>query len=191
MRRLPVQLTLGEDHYRRSEESWADAGAPSATVSLERSGDRLVVRVDVPRAARRFVDISADNPLDNDPAAIHGDGVQLYLEAGSVSAGWLLVPKPGSEEVGRKAADGWFDALTLDAHWRPSASGYLLVAQVTLPRGTSELGVDVLVNEIGPDRARARRRGQLVMSGGRGEFVYLRSDRHDRERLLRFTLAPD
>ena len=50
-----------------------------------------------------------------------------------------------------------------------------------------EIGVDVLVNEIAAGRA--RRRGQLVLSGARGEFVYLRSDRHDRERLLRFALA--
>ena len=188
-RRLPARLTLGEEHYRRSEESWAEAGAPSARVSLERSGDCLVVQVDVQRSERRFVDIAAENPLDNDPAAIHGDGVQLYLEVGSVTAGWLLVPQPGSANVGRRAADGWSDSLPLDAHWRPSASGYLLVAHATLPAGTTELGVDVLVNEIGPDRT--RRRGQLVMSGARGEFVYLRADRHDRERLPRFTFAAD
>jgi len=42
--------------------------------------------------------------------------------------------------------------------------------------------LDVVVNEKPADRE--RRRGQLVLSGARGEFVYLRGDRHDKERLL-------
>ena len=46
------------------------------------------------------------------------------------------------------------------------------------------LGLDVLVNETAPDRE--RRRGQLVLSGARGEFVYLRGDRHDPARMLWF-----
>jgi hypothetical protein len=29
-----------------------------------------------------------------------------------------------------------------------------------------------------------RRRGQLVMSGAHGEFVYLRGDRHEADRLI-------
>jgi len=42
--------------------------------------------------------------------------------------------------------------------------------------------LDLIVNErpVG----RERRRGQLVLSGARGEFVYLRGDRHDLERLI-------
>jgi hypothetical protein len=43
------------------------------------------------------------------------------------------------------------------------------------------------VNETGSGRT--RRRGQLLLSGGRSEFVYLRSDRHDRDRLLLFALG--
>jgi hypothetical protein len=50
----------------------------------------------------------------------------------------------------------------------------------------SEIGLDVIVNET--VSGRARRRGQLVLSGAAGEFVYLRGDRHDPGRLLRFTL---
>jgi hypothetical protein len=41
---------------------------------------------------------------------------------------------------------------------------------------------DVLVNETAPGRE--RRRGQLVLSGAQGEFVYLRGDRHDSPRLI-------
>ena len=49
--------------------------------------------------------------------------------------------------------------------------------------------LDVLVNET--TAGRVRRRGQLVLSGADGEFVYLRGDRHEPERLLRFSLADD
>lgn len=185
---LPFHRSLGAEHYRPSEESWDDAGRPTADVTLERSGDRLRVRVDVPRAERRFVPVDAENPFDNDPAAIHGDGVQLYVDTGDRAAGWLLVPRDGGEEVGRRVAEGWPDSLPIDASWRASKEGYVLTVEVTLPSGLEEVGVDVLVNEIAPGRT--RRRGQLVLSGARGEFVYLRSDRHDRERLLRFTLRP-
>ena len=55
------------------------------------------------------------------------------------------------------------------------------------PLVREEIGIDVLVNE--KPRDRVRRRGQLVMSGARDEFVYLRGDRHDRQRLIPFTLA--
>ncbi|HEU4721347.1 MAG TPA: heparinase II/III family protein [Gemmatimonadaceae bacterium] len=185
---LPFHRSLGAEHYRPSEESWDDAGRPTAEVTLERSGDRLRVRVDVPRAERRFVPVDAENPFDNDPAAIHGDGVQLYVDAGDRAAGWLLVPVAGGETVGRRVAEGWPDSLPIDATWRSSSAGYGLTMEVELPSDLAEVGVDVLVNEIAPDRA--RRRGQLVLSGARGEFVYLRSDRHDRDRLLRFTLRP-
>jgi hypothetical protein len=155
-------------------------------VAVERSGEVLVVRVTVPRAERRFVAIDTENPWDNDPAAIHGDGIQLYVAAGDAAAGWLLVPVAGSTRVARRTADGWNDSLPLDATWRPSANGYELVATVTLPSHVEEVDVDVLVNENAPGRG--RRRGQLVLSGAEGEFVYLRADRHERDRLLRFAL---
>jgi hypothetical protein len=183
---LPFRHVLGESAYRRSEQSWEEAGHPTAVVSLESSADRLIVRVEVPRAERRFVAIDAENSFDNDPAAIHGDGVQLYVAAGDRAAGWLLVPIPDSQRVARRTAEGWSDAMLVDATWQPTADGYVLVAAVTLPRGISAIDVDVLVNESAPGRS--RRRGQLVLSGARGEFVYLRADRHERDRLLRFAV---
>ena len=185
---LPARFTLGAAHYRRSEESWEDAGRPTATISLERANDRLLLDIDVPRSERRFIDVDAPNPLDNDPAAIHGDSVQLYVDAGASAAGWLLVPVAGSTEVGCRIAEGWRDALPLAARWRPSADGYALTVEVELPAGVADVRVDVIVNDAGPGRT--RRRGQLVLSGAHDEFVYLRSDRHDRDRLLRFALGP-
>ena len=183
----PFSRTLGAEHYRRSEQSWDEAGRPTAVVSVERSDDRLVVRVDVPRAERHFVAIDAENPFDNDPFAIHGDGVQLYVVAGEQVAGWLLVPITDSNLVARRTAEGWSDALPLDAVWQPLAHGYSLVATITLPRHVATVDLDVVVNESAPGRT--RRRGQLVLSGARDEFVYLRADRHERERLLRVAFS--
>jgi hypothetical protein len=41
---------------------------------------------------------------------------------------------------------------------------------------------DLIVNDAAAGRT--RRRGQLVLSGSRGEFVYLRGDRHDPHAML-------
>jgi hypothetical protein len=186
--RPPATFTLGEAHYRRSEESWVEAGCPGATVTVVSSrSDVLAVTVEVPNIHPRFVPIGAENPLDNEPAAINGDGVQLYIAVGALTGGWLLVPDPASHRVGVHAIEGWNGGLDVDARWEPTERGYTLTAAIALPRGATYVDLDVLVNEIGPDRE--RRRGQLVLSGARGEFVYLRGDRHDRSRLLRFAIA--
>jgi hypothetical protein len=113
--------------------------------------------------------------------------VQLYVAAGERAAGWLLVPIHGSKRVARRVAEGWSDALALEATWQPSQNGYVLVASVELPPDATSADVDVLVNES--SIGRSRRRGQLVLSGADGEFVYLRADRHERERLLRLDLG--
>ncbi len=187
---LPATLELGELHYRRSERSWDEAESPRALVTISRAGPAaLEIRVEVPRSARAFVAPGTENLLDNEPAAINGDSVQLYLEAGSVKGGWLLVPVAGTAEVFARTVDGWGAGLGVTATWEPSATGYLLTAVVPIPAGTPTAALDVLVNETAPGRA--RRRGQLVLSGARGEFVYLRGDRHDPDRLVRLSLADD
>jgi hypothetical protein len=128
----------------------------------------------------------AAEPKDNEPAAINGAGVQLYVVSGQRKGGWLLVPVAASRDVGVLAIEGWEKGLTVSAKWQPTESGYAIVAEVALPSGTTETALDVIVNETAPGRE--RRRGQLVLSGARGEFVYLRGDRHDVARLLRFTI---
>jgi hypothetical protein len=61
-----------------------------------------------------------------------------------------------------------------------------LVAEVDVETLTA---IDVLVNEK-PDN-RERRRGQLVLSGSNGEFVYLRGDRQDADRLIPIKLIDE
>ncbi|MDP9176532.1 MAG: heparinase II/III-family protein [Gemmatimonadota bacterium] len=185
---LPATFVLGEPNYRRSEESWSEAGRPTATVMVATTRrDTLVINVDVSHVHRCFVAVDAENPLDNEPAAINGAGVQLYVVAGERKGGWLLVPDPSSRNVTVHEIEGWEKGLRVSAGWEPTESGYALVAEVALPTGTTEASLDVIVNETAPGRE--RRRGQLVLSGARGEFVYLRGDRHDAARLLRFSLS--
>jgi prepilin-type processing-associated H-X9-DG protein len=186
---LPATFELGEAHYRRSELTWHEAGQPRAALSLmvPRPGE-LEVRVRVAPSHRIFVPMATVNDLDNEPAAINGDGVQLYVDAGASRGGWLLVPRADSREVEQRPVEGWNGGLRAAATWQEVEGGWELAATVGLPADVSEIGFDLLVNETAPGRA--RRRGQLVLSGAHGEFVYLRGDRHDTTRLLRFTL-PD
>jgi hypothetical protein len=185
---LPATFSLGERHYRRSEESWHDAGEPRAAVSVALDAGRvLALSVLIEPSHRLFVGEGTVNPLDNEPAAVNGDGVQLYLAGGRVGGAWMLVPRADSSGVWVTPLTGWGHGLDVEARWEPTASGYRLEARIPLPPDVGLVALDVLVNETAPGRA--RRRGQLVLSGAEGEFVYLRGDRHDPHRLLRFTIS--
>jgi hypothetical protein len=186
---LPATFHLAEVNYRRSEQDWHDAGEPRADITIASPRrEELDVRVRVAPSHCLFVPIATANPLDNEPAAINGDGVQLYVEAGGRRGGWLLVPRVDSSDVEQRLVEDWNGGLSVRASWQSIDGGWELLATVGIPDGVREIALDVLVNESAPGRV--RRRGQLVLSGAAGEFVYLRGDRHDAARLLRFTL-PD
>lgn len=183
---LPATFELGEPHYRRSEFTWQGAGAPRAVVTVSRpTPGTVLVEVDVPASHRLFVPLTTENQLDNEPASINGDSVQLYAIVGDRNAALLLVPDGPSVSV--RPVEGWSNDLAVDARWRVTSDGYHMEATLHIDGRTPEFALDVLVNEAVPGRA--RRRGQLVLSGAAGEFVYLRGDRHDPARLLRFALT--
>ena len=201
MLRAPFHARLGEAHYRRSEPSWQEAGAPTATVTISVESGELVVSVSVTSGRPSFTPPGAVNEMDNERPEINHDSVQLHLllpalagSSGQASeAGWLLAPGlDGSLAV--IPLSGSATAIPMRADWERTADGYRVVAHLPVRMlghatgGTIPVGVDVLVNETGPGRE--RRRGQLVLSGGAGEFVYLRGDRHDPARCLTF-LIPD
>jgi hypothetical protein len=183
----PFADTLGQAHYRRSELEWSEAGSPTAEVTVRRTGSILVLDVRVSGSSRLFVAPGAENPWDNEPAAINGDGIQLYLVTEERSGGWLLVPIAGRDQVDVLPVEGWGGGLVPEVRWHSIEDGYAMHVEVDLATAGSTVGLDLVVNEAAAGRV--RRQGQLVLSGAAGEFVYLRGDRHERARLLHFSLA--
>ncbi|HET7632945.1 MAG TPA: heparinase II/III family protein [Gemmatimonadaceae bacterium] len=187
-----ILLDVGEAGYRRSEESWQEAGRPTARVRIGATPSGLMVSVLVRGSARRFALADSVNKYDNEPADINGDGVQLYVASKGASGAWLLVPEHGEPagDVRTRPIPGWGELEPGQATWAETPGGYAMHVQVPLPAGLAvgdDIALDVLVNQIRPGRE--RRSGQLVLSGASGEFVYLRGDRHDPARLLHFTIT--
>jgi hypothetical protein len=180
---------LGEGNYRQSEQTWSEAGRPSARVTVGGSGDELTVEVSVITPDLVFVPASAKNPYDNEHPDINGHGVQLYVRTMFDGGAWVIVPVPHAPAARARPLEGWGSLVLKSATWAKTADGFLLRARVDLPplpreypKGSYPVSLDVIVNET--ERGRERRRGQLVLSGSHGEFVYLRGDRHDAARLL-------
>ena len=194
----PLTFELSERNYRRSEPTWAEAGKPTATISLSVDGGELVVAVDVRKSDVRFAPRSDDNPLDNEHPDTNSDGVQLHVIAPasrghpSRELNWLIVPEPesGQARVAVRATGG--SAPSLRASSKLAPGGYSIrigVSLADLRLAVSEpFKLGVVVNDVAPDRE--RRRGQLVLGGHAGEFVYLRGDRLAAEDLLDFLIAP-
>ena len=178
----PIALDY-EDQYRRSEEAYGGPEEFSATAVANWDVDTLYLAVDVVKAEAVFRE--GDAPplrLDNEPDDIHSDGLQLYLrpDPEGPTFGFLVVPADEHGGIRVQATEG--NAGTpemISGAWRRTEAGYSIAMSVTLPgwavRSGDEIGFDLIVNEMHPDRT--RRAGQLVWSGG-GGWVYLRGDRH-------------
>ena len=192
VRPAPLCVQLGEREYRRSEESWEEAGMPTATVTLLATDRDLECGVFVKKEHTYFRPPDAEDPaLDNEPPDIHSDGVQIYLgsPAWESEAGWLLVPEPdGGVRMSHVA--GTKHDVPLRTRWRATDSGYEMHVRIPLSalgRGPDyPFSATVVVNDMVPGRQ--RRRGQLVIGGGAGEFVYLRGDRESASRHLHFVV---
>src|SRR5438067_737880 len=96
---------------------------------------------------------------------------------------------PVGDVVRVRNISGWGALLAPKARWRERDAGYEMRVELPLVVGDAEypVDIDVIVNETTSHRE--RRRGQLVLSGGQGEFVYLRGDRHDPARLIPLVLV--
>ncbi len=185
---LPRTFRLGERHYRRSEESWQDAGGPTATVRVAWTGRELRIEADVTKHDPPiFVPADAVNRYDNEPPDINGDGLQVYVRAGDADGAWVLVPDGRDGSVRLRSITGWGALPAPRARWRRTDHGYAVDLALQMHVSPSrqsppQVELDVIVNETAPGRE--RRRGQLVLSGAEGEFAYLAGDRHDPARLL-------
>jgi hypothetical protein len=183
----PISLRLAAESYRQSEDTWEDAGKPTATITLGNDRGELAIDVDVSNVDLSFVESGAINRLDNEHADINGAGIQLYLRPEDSLAGYVLVPVSGTSEVNIRPIDGWGDAIPISATWTKTRTGYAVRIRVPGAANDSVIDLDIIVNE--KPSGRERRRGQLILSGGAGEFVYLRGDRHDPDRLIPFLLT--
>jgi hypothetical protein len=175
---LPFSRELGEPEYRGSEHAWADAGAPRAHVLVTANESGLEIRVTVHKSTLHFRAHDAPDPeLDNEHPDINSDGVQLHLwsEGWREPVAWLAIPEHGFARTRVRQTAGGTGAPPLAAHSRQIPGGYEI--RFAIPRSalSSTFALDVLVNEMSADRQ--RRRGQLVLSGARGDRVYLRGDR--------------
>jgi len=186
-----VSFSLGEPHYRRSEMSWREAGGPTALVVIaaDRDGRSIALRALIEAGDPLFADAKAVNTLDNEHPDTMAAGLQLYVRLPRGSGGWMLIPEPGSETMRVRGIDGWRDLGAPRGSWRPWRTGWEARVEIPLDdESSTHVDLDVLINET--VRGRARRRGQLVLSGADGEFVYLRGDRHDPARLLPLRIEP-
>lgn len=189
----PLTFELGRDSYRRSEESWSDAGSPSATVHLRVEDDQLGIAIAVRKLPVVFRPPDAADPrLDNEFPDIHSDGVQLHIwpDVTSAPLAWLAVPAEPSPEVRVHVPDGARRDAPLTAAWRRTTSGYTMDLRVPLSAVETSadgvIAVQVVVNDMAPGRE--RRRGQLALGGGAGEWIYLRGDRESPVHARRFGL---
>ena len=190
-RRSPLILDLAESQYRRSEESWQEAGRPAARVTICASPNELALTVEVRKYGDlTFAAVDAANRYDNEAADINGDGVQLYVRDEYGASAWVLVPdEAGESTVRARPIDGWADPRPLTTTWQRTAAGYTLHVSMGIAPNvdTRELVLGLVVNEMPPGRQ--RRRGQLVLGGEPGAFVYLRGDREDCDRLPRIRIV--
>lgn len=186
--RAPLELDH-EDQYRRSEEPYAGPEEFAARAYVNWNDEGLYLAVEVTKA-----DVFSRDPdspplkLDNEPEEIHGDGIQVYLRLpeDETVRGFLIVPSAKGEEVIVRPVAGLAGSEdSVSGSWQATDTGYTITLQLapqgwTHYRPQEELGFDLLINQMLPDRL--RRAGQLVWSGG-GGWVWLRGDRQNPARL--------
>ncbi|MES2522038.1 MAG: heparinase II/III family protein [Gemmatimonadota bacterium] len=190
-----IPIPLGAAHYRGTEQSFKEAGEPTAMLQLTRNETHLVM--DVIAFTGEIVVPTPDgdgvlvNPLDNERADVNADGLQWYIGrpgASSWTAAGLIVPASDSADAPdqpRAHALVPTESPPPDVVWSETEDGWAM--RLSWPLDSLPVDVDgciafdVIVNERPADRE--RRRGQLVLSGGDG-FAYLRGDRHDPDRAV-------
>jgi hypothetical protein len=172
-----------------SEHSWSDAGQPNARVTVTADEQALEIRVSVRKASLHFRTYDALDPeLDNEHPDIHSDGVQLHLWSSGwrEPAAWLAIPERDFTRTRVRQIAGALQAPQLRADTHEIVGGYEIRFSIPCDALSSIVALDVLVNEMSPERE--RRRGQLVLSGARGDRVYLRGDRQPLEHFVRLRL---
>jgi hypothetical protein len=181
-----LRFRLAGESYYRSEQTWEEAGAPEAIVTLAATRHELLVELAILNESPVFMPHTVWNPLDNEHPDTNSDGIQLAVTpwgAPMDRGAWILVPEDAGGRV--RVTSRGSDAMPITAMWRLTSHGYQVLARVGLDAlRTHPEGVDlgVIVNE--KPAGRARRRGQLVLGATHGGWTWLRGDRHDPAHLL-------
>lgn len=189
-------VPLGRAHYVHTEQPWADAGSPAATVQLACTASDFIVDVYARTGKPVTSPLGSENPLDNERAAVNCDGLQWYMatvQSHAVSTpttpsqdtpmGWVHagIHVPANQLPSERGgyAEALVEATVMpNTAWRMMPDGWAM--RLTWPRADlalnakEEMRFELVVNECVADRE--RRRGQLVLSGG-GGFGYLAGDR--------------
>lgn len=193
-----LRIELGERHYVQTEQSWSDAGSPTASLQCAVTTSTFILDVHVRTGAPIVSPNARENPLDNELDDVNADGLQWYarvLDAAAAnasewSAAGLHVPSEASGSAPR-ATTLVASTLLPDAEWQRTDEGWamrLRWSRSSLPMNRQgELAFELAVNER--PEGRERRRGQLVWSGG-GGFGYLAGSRRPVERFVRLRLEP-
>ncbi len=178
---------LGLDDYRTTEETWKEAGCPTAIVQLLSDGQALRVHASVTLNRRPHFTPAIDvNPLDNELADVNSDGVQLHWRSAVTGAWNSVIAVLDGDRVRLTAAEGALDGVT--AIGTTEKTGFLMAFTVPWPDPTRPFVFDVIVNDCPPTRE--RRRGQLVFSGAHWESAYLRGARQSPDRAVHVVFDP-
>ncbi len=174
-------IPLGQEHYRRSEKVFGEAGQFEARCAVFAVGSSIGFAVTVAKGELLFRCAEDRDPaLDNETPDINSDGIQCYVERDCWS-GYLIVPELRSNSTRiRSVAGSDISTAAVTCSWCRTSDGYRIVAFVDIGRELQRghrVPVNLVVNEMWSGRA--RRSGQLVLSGG-GGWVYLRGDREAR-----------
>lgn len=196
---------LGKAHYLRTEQSWEEAGGPSAIANFSVRDNNLVIQVSAMTGEIVVPAANAVNQFDNERADVNADGIELFVgpNAGAPwTASWLVVPADTEQDRALPISESRLARTTVTTHasprlnctWEPidddRAPGYTM--QIVLPlrdipiQSDGTFAMELVVNERPLNRA--RRRGMLVLSGG-GAFAYLRGDRADSTDALTFLIG--
>lgn len=187
--RPPLAIVLGESAWRRGDRTWHEEGAPTATLHFDVQPATLVVGVQVTLGRPAEPTPPTDeNPLDNEHPDTNADGLQLHLVDPATDDWCTLLAVPEPDGTLRVATTGDL-ARAVTGRWHATADGWIASLVVDWPTERAAMvTLDLCVNVRPPGRE--RRVGQLVASGGRGEWIYLRGDRQPRDRALVLRLDP-
>ncbi|MFL5562908.1 MAG: heparinase II/III family protein [Gemmatimonadaceae bacterium] len=182
--RRALSFALGEQDYRRSEQSWADAGRPTAAVVVSTDGEALMIEVTAATGPHVIIGDDAVNEMDNEHPDVNATGLQLSIrDARGALHRWLVRPGPDGAPRVRALTR---EPVPLDATTTVAPERWSARITVPLPPLGDNLpyfiALGITINEIAPGRE--RRRGQLVLGGAEGEWVYLRGDRDDPSKLI-------